>query len=152
MDPLKELFESGQTILWIETQNAVAFLRPVPDILVWTPCPTAGLAESLRLCQIGLAPPHRFFRPLVVRHVGYRPDKLTVARCILYRVSDRMDVLDSLLRQQQAVLVFEMCAALRYVLDDLLYNGPILRMRATQQHAYGGFLGRVVFENPIGFV
>src|SRR2546429_5560734 len=39
MKPLKELFESGQTILWIETQNTVAFLRPVPDTLVWTPCP-----------------------------------------------------------------------------------------------------------------
>src|SRR5271167_2720738 len=55
MKPLKEVFEPGQTILWVETQNTVAFLRPVPDILVWTPCPTACLAESLRLRQIGLA-------------------------------------------------------------------------------------------------
>jgi hypothetical protein len=46
MNPLKELFESGQTILWIETQNTVAFLRPVRDILVWTPCPTACLADE----------------------------------------------------------------------------------------------------------
>src|SRR5689334_12125380 len=29
MNPLKEFFESGQTILWIETQNTVAFLRPL---------------------------------------------------------------------------------------------------------------------------
>jgi hypothetical protein len=49
MNPLKEFFESGQTILWIETQNTVAFLRPVRDILLWAPCPTACLAESLRL-------------------------------------------------------------------------------------------------------
>src|SRR6202050_1639465 len=52
MNPLKEVFESGQTILWIETQNAVAFLRPIPDILLWTPGPTACPAESLRLRQI----------------------------------------------------------------------------------------------------
>src|SRR4029453_1304601 len=52
MKPLKEVFESGQTILWIETQNTVAFLRPVPDILLWTPGPTAGLAQPLRFRQV----------------------------------------------------------------------------------------------------
>src|ERR1700719_4284911 len=52
MKPLKKFFESGPTILWIETQNTGAFLRPVPDILVWTPCPTAGVAQSLRFCQV----------------------------------------------------------------------------------------------------
>src|SRR6476661_3007514 len=52
MKPLKEVFESGQTVLWIETQNTVAFLRPVPDILLWTPGPTAGLAQPLRLRQV----------------------------------------------------------------------------------------------------
>src|SRR5271168_1444339 len=55
MNPLKEFFESRQTILWIETQNTVAFLRPVPDIVVRTPCPAAGLAESLRLRQVRFA-------------------------------------------------------------------------------------------------
>src|SRR5712671_8157736 len=55
MNPLKEIFESGQTILWIETQNTVAFLRPVPYILVWTPCPASRLAEFLRLGKISLA-------------------------------------------------------------------------------------------------
>src|SRR5713226_1791374 len=52
MNPLKEVFESRQTILWIETQNTVAFLRPVPDILLWTPGPTAGLAQPLRFHQV----------------------------------------------------------------------------------------------------
>src|SRR5271169_3838342 len=52
MNPLKEFFESGQTILWIETQNTVAFLRPVPDIPLWTPGPTAGLAQPLRFRQV----------------------------------------------------------------------------------------------------
>src|SRR6266581_7600842 len=52
MKPLNEVFESGQAILWVETQNTVAFLRPVPDILLWTPCPTAGLAQPLRFRQV----------------------------------------------------------------------------------------------------
>src|SRR5712671_6480885 len=55
MNPLKEFLESGQTILWIETQNTVTFLRPVPDILVWTPCPASRLAEFLRLGKINVA-------------------------------------------------------------------------------------------------
>src|SRR4029077_8649960 len=55
MNSLKEFFESGQTILWIETQNTVTFHRPVPDILVWTPCPASRLAEFLRLGKISLA-------------------------------------------------------------------------------------------------
>src|SRR4029077_16543084 len=66
MNPLKEVFESGQTILWIETQNTVAFLRPIPDTLLWTPGPTACLAQPLRFRQVrftssqGLLPPHLF--------------------------------------------------------------------------------------------
>src|SRR5215469_5739389 len=51
MNPLKEFFESGKAILRIETQNTVAFLRPVPDILVWIPCPTPRLTEPLTFCK-----------------------------------------------------------------------------------------------------
>src|SRR5208283_4258138 len=72
MDPLKEFFESGQTILWIETQNTVAFLRPVPDILVWTPCPAAGLAQPLCFRQIRFVLPQRFFRPLPLLNIQTR--------------------------------------------------------------------------------
>src|ERR1700726_3119289 len=72
MNSLKEFLEPGQTILRVETQNTVAFLRPIPDICmlgfpygevwVWAPCPTAGLAESLRLCQIRFAFAEFLFR------------------------------------------------------------------------------------------
>src|SRR5258706_6230604 len=55
MNALKEFFESGQSIPWIETQYTVAFLRPVPDILVGTPCPASRLAEFLRLGEVSLA-------------------------------------------------------------------------------------------------
>src|SRR4029077_1643368 len=83
MNPLKELFESRQTILWVETQNAVAFLRPVPDIVVWTPCPTSCLAESLRFCQVRFTAPEGLLGRLSLGDVGHRPDKLVIARCIL---------------------------------------------------------------------
>src|ERR1700761_958856 len=70
MNAVKEFFEAGQTSLWIETQNTVAFLRPVPDILVWTPCPTACLAESLRLREVRLAMLQLLGQLLLLGHIG----------------------------------------------------------------------------------
>src|SRR5690349_4363036 len=64
MNSLDEFFHSGRTIPWIETQNAVAFLRPIPDVGVGTPGPTACLAEFLRLRQISLAPTQFLLRAL----------------------------------------------------------------------------------------
>src|SRR5260370_5145624 len=83
MNPLKELFESGQTILWIETQNTVAFVRPIPDVLVWTgtkipgqvrtPCPTAGLAQPLRFRQVRFTAPECFLGAFAIFDVGRDP-------------------------------------------------------------------------------
>src|SRR5437762_10821647 len=61
MNSLDEFFHSRQTIPWIKTQNAIAFLRPIPDVGVGTPGPTARVAESLRFCQISLALTQRLF-------------------------------------------------------------------------------------------
>src|ERR1700751_6067921 len=74
MNPLKEFFESGQTSLWIETQNTVAFLRPVLDILVWTPCPTACLAESLRLRQVRFTSSEALLRLLPFAQIEHESD------------------------------------------------------------------------------
>src|SRR6266702_1281703 len=147
MNSLDEFFHSGRTIPWIKTQNAVAFRRPMPYVGVGTPGPTSCLAQPLGFRQVSFTSPEGLLGRLALGDIGHRPDKLAVARCILYRMSDRVDVLDSPVRQQQAILLFEICAALRYVLDDLLYKRPILRMCALQYHAHGWFLGRVVFEN-----
>src|SRR5467141_1759234 len=83
MNPLKELFESGQTILWIETQNTVAFVRPIPDVLVWnctkipgqvrTPRPTAGLAQPLRFRQVRFTAPEGFLGAFAIFDVGRDP-------------------------------------------------------------------------------
>src|SRR5271163_3121235 len=76
MNPLKEFFESGQTILWVETQNTVAFRRPVPDILVWTPCPAACLAESLRFCQVRFTAPEALLGPSLFTQIEHESDTL----------------------------------------------------------------------------
>src|SRR5260370_33800085 len=76
MKPLKEFFESGHTIPWIETQNTVAFLRPVPDILVWTPCPTAGVAQPLRFRQVRFTAPEGLLGPLLFAQIEYEHDTL----------------------------------------------------------------------------
>src|ERR1700692_3402694 len=79
MKPLKEVFESGQTILWIETQNTVAFLRPVPDILLWTPGPTAGLAQPLRFRKVRFAASEGLLRPLLFTQIEHECDTLVSA-------------------------------------------------------------------------
>src|SRR5260370_7122101 len=83
MNPLKELFESGQTILWIETQNTVAFVRTIADVLVWsgskipgqvrTPWPTAGLAQPLRFRQVRFTAPEGFLGAFAIFDVGRDP-------------------------------------------------------------------------------
>src|SRR5882757_1077465 len=57
MNPLEQFFELGQTITWIETLNAVGFLRPILDTDFRTPCPASRLAEFLRLGEVMLAAP-----------------------------------------------------------------------------------------------
>src|SRR5580693_892091 len=83
MNSLDEFFESGQTIPRIKTQNAVAFLRPIPDVGVGTPGPTACVAESLRFCQVRFTAPEGLLGSLAFGDVGHSPDKLPIAGCVL---------------------------------------------------------------------
>src|SRR5690242_8056221 len=71
MNSLDKFFSSGRTIPRIKTQNAVAFLRPIPDIPIGTPSPTARVAESLRFRQISLAPTQFLLRPLALSDVDH---------------------------------------------------------------------------------
>src|SRR5579864_2223400 len=98
MKPLKEVFESRQTTLWVETQNTVAFLRPVPYVLVWAPGPTAGLAQPLCFRQVRFALAEFLFCSFDQCDVSRRPDKLAVAGCISQCVGQRVDVLDTPVR------------------------------------------------------
>ena len=50
--------------------------------------------------------------------ISYRTDKLAFARCILRYVSYRMDVFDSSVSHQQAILMFEVRTSLRCLIDD----------------------------------
>ena len=57
MNPFDQFVYPGQTIPWVKTQNAVAFLRPISDVGVGTPGPTTRVADFLCLCQIGFTFP-----------------------------------------------------------------------------------------------
>src|ERR1700689_4384413 len=94
MNPLNEFFESRQTTQWVEAQNTVAFLRPVPDIPVWTPCPTACLAESLRLRQIRFASAELLGQELVLSDVYGAADVLFEALAVDKRNTDTTNVAD----------------------------------------------------------
>src|SRR5882724_1677320 len=118
MNSLDEFFRSRQTISWIKTQNAVAFLRPIPDVRVGTPGPTARVAECLRLCQIGLTFPKRFFSPPLFRDVSHRAHKFAVAGCILGYVRQGMDMLDSAIGQQQTIGMLEIRGSSGRTLND----------------------------------
>src|SRR5258708_21321770 len=83
MNSLDEFFCSRQTIPWIKTQNAVAFFRPMPDVGVGTPGPTARVAQPLRFRQVRFTAPEGFLCRLTLGDVGHRPDKLAVAGGIL---------------------------------------------------------------------
>src|SRR6266567_2057549 len=83
MNSLDEFFHSGQTIPWIKTQNAVAFLRPIPDVGAGTPGPTACVAKPLRFCQVRFTAPEGLLGRLALGDIGHRSDKLAIARCVL---------------------------------------------------------------------
>src|ERR1700741_3432192 len=83
MNSLDKFLDSRQTIPGIKTQNAVAFLRPIPDAGAGTPGPTACLAEPLRFRQVRFTAPEGLLGFLALGDVGHRPDKLTIAGCIL---------------------------------------------------------------------
>src|SRR5258706_12735923 len=106
MNLLKEVFALGQAIGWIETQNTIALLRPVTGSTSRSaPGPTAGLAHLLRFRQVPLTAPEVFLGRPAFGDVGHSPDKFAVARWMtLLRASDRMDVLDPPINQQQARL------------------------------------------------
>src|ERR1700674_2302811 len=88
MKPLKEVFGSRETILRIETQITVAFLRPVPNILLWTPGPTAGLAEPLRFRQVRFTYSEGFLRPLLFTQIEHKCDTL-VPTSLKQRATDQ---------------------------------------------------------------
>src|SRR5260370_7950661 len=59
MSALKECIESRMSTVLVETQHAVAFLGPMPDLTGGGgPCPTARMAQPLPLPHLCLTPLH----------------------------------------------------------------------------------------------
>src|ERR1700743_2726366 len=62
--------------------------------------------------ELSLVAQDLLFRPLALGDVGHRPNKLAIAGSILQNVSYRVDVLDSPVSQQQAILMLEVSGCL----------------------------------------
>src|SRR5271156_6639483 len=126
MNPLSEFFESGQTILWVETQNTVAFLRPVPDIRVWTPCPTACLAESLRLRQVRLAALQLLSQLLLLGHIHSGAEKPFKNPVVEDRNTNAPHVTDLAVGPYDPLGEVEPATIAQHLLDLLCDELPIL--------------------------
>ena len=63
-----------------------------------------------------------------------------------------MDVLDSAIRQQQTIGMFEMCRSARGTIDDVMEVDPVLGMDALHHQVYCWLNRAVVLEDAIGFV
>src|SRR5258705_9088149 len=157
MKPVEEFFESGQTILWIETQNTVAFLRPVPDILVWTPCPASSLAEFLRLGKISLALTQLLLRALAVGDVDHGTHEFDEITCRAEnRMSRGMNVPNGATWMHEAVVRFKLYLLTDHPLYQSFQLGLVIRMNPLEQFFESGqtipwieTLNAVAFLRPI---
>src|ERR1700731_1991711 len=132
MNPLKELFESGQTILWIKAQNTVTFLRPVPDIRVWTPCPTACLAESLRLRQVRLAALQLVSQLLLLGHIHGGAKKPFENPLVEDWNTNASNIANRAVRSNDPLLCVATGTLLTHPLYGLCHEVAVLRMNGGQ--------------------
>src|SRR6266851_2507042 len=80
MDALEKCFESRWSLLRIETQHAEALFGPVPDLARGRgPCPTARVAQPLRLRQVGFALAQVILRLLALGQIEHEGDALVSA-------------------------------------------------------------------------
>src|SRR5271163_2250823 len=100
MKTLGDCFEWRHPVCWVKTHQAEALVGPVPILARGgVPCPTAGMAEPLRFCQVCLALPKLHFRLLRRRDVCHGAYIFKVATRRLQRASKYVNVLDSTRRQ-----------------------------------------------------
>src|SRR5258705_1210910 len=113
---------------------------------------TDGLRREVQhLPELYFLLPDLFLGGLAFGDVGHSPDNLAIAGCTLHRVSDRLDVLDSPVSQQQAGFMFEVSAVLRCAIDDLLCKRPVPGMYAVHCQIQCWRQCAVVLEDAIGF-
>src|ERR1700741_4959555 len=132
MDPLKELFESGQTILWIETQNTVAFFRPVPDVLVWTPCPTACMTEPLCFGQVRFAALQLLSQLLLFGHIHGGSKKPFENPVLEDWNTNASNIANRAVRSNDPLLYVATGTLLTYPLYGLCHEVAVLRVNGGQ--------------------
>src|ERR1700692_4157527 len=132
MKPLKEVFESGQTILWIETQNKVAFFRPVPDILLWTPGPNACLAQPLRFRQVRFAALQLLSQLLLLGHIHGGSKKPFENPVVEDWNTNATNIGSSAVRWKDPLLYVAPGALLTHSLYGFCHKVAVLRMNSGQ--------------------
>src|SRR6266446_7835154 len=154
MNPLKELFESGQTILWIETQNTVAFLRPVPDILVWTPCPAACVTQPLRFRQVRFTGPEGLLGSLAISDVDYSSCECDeIARGAEKRMTNAVNVPDGATRIHNAIIYFFVIVFMRGPLGRLPEGRLIVGMNSLDEFfGSGQTIPWIKTQNAVAFL
>src|SRR5580658_6610550 len=70
--------------------------------------------------------PDLFFCRLTLGDVGYRADELAMATGIPQNVGYGVDVLNSIIRQEQAIGMLEICRARKRAISDLFEVGAVL--------------------------
>src|SRR3984957_1807306 len=130
---LKKCFDSRQLVPRIKTQQAVAFLGPVPELSrSRSSSPTACVAEPLRFREIVLAQAQRPFRPLALGDVRHRSRELDASRFINQGASHSMDIFDRTIRHQQAIFMVKIFPIVRRALEGLLHEGRVFRVNPLQ--------------------
>ena len=151
MNPLEQFFESGQTIPWIETLNAVAFLGRMVDTYFRTPCPASRPAEFLRICQIRFALPQRFFRSPVVRDVRHRAHESERRPSSVEGRPTTWRSPDIFIRHQQSMFESELRPLTRSTLNESLDSLSVIRMGSLHNKNSRYLCLRIEFKYSKGF-
>src|SRR5260221_515539 len=153
MSAPKPFFPSRHAFIGIEAIYPIPLLgemqggspRHAPD-------PTPRMREPLRLRQITLAPPQRFFRPLVLAGVRHRSNKLEFARLVSFSMSHHVYMFEGTIRHQQATLILKILPILPSPLDGLFHTRRVFRMKPLESKFHRRLHRSVVSEDSKCFV
>src|ERR1700722_14225482 len=133
MNPLKEVFALGQAIGWIETQNTIAFLRPVtrPGSCS-APGPTAGLAHLLGLGQICFPAPELLGEKLVFSNIHPGPKEALKNLTLRDRNTYTPYVTTLSVGPHNSFCKIESKMVIQHLGDALFHEGAIFRVHKSQ--------------------
>src|SRR5260370_2291876 len=153
MNALEAFCPRRHALLWIEAKYPIPFLGQMHGVPSrYSPGPTPGMREPLRLRQITLASPQRFFCPLALGDVRHGTHIFEGARGSLQRASQNVEVLDRTVRHQQTMLKIKICSCLGRAVDSLLHEISVVGMNSSECRLQRGFNRSIVLKDLVGFL